>query len=408
MNKIGIYISGLGQSFHKENVEKYAERFRNELHFNENGSAYELKSEIITYTDKKTAKVVRLVKEGSTSSDEVAYTFYEFEYNELLTERFKKQNILLKNLILFGLVFKKFPQLFKRIFVHDHYNRPYLSFYAFFILAFVSLAVLFLIPATLDMLYEFKGIKSILEGIKNSSIEFPPFIGEVYTRTFPFLKEIYKWTVPVTTLILITVPESKTIITSIATEFACADRYLNDGIQSQVILGNLDLLVEYIAENEPDSKIHYHCYSFGSLIAMDYLFPLGSIPSTNSKLHSEVLITIGNPYEFVNSYYSKYFSNRSLVMEEKIKWINVYSISDALSSNFRNDSTRGEAMYGLKNSSLKPENINYEITPDKSQNFYNFITMDGIRMHKLYWDTETNGQSCVRLIVDFLDKQAIL
>lgn len=397
MNKVGIYISGLGQSFHNENVEKYAERFRNELHFNEKGSTYALKSEIITYTDKKTAKVVRLVKEGSTSSDEVAYTFYEFEYHELLTERFKKQNILIKNLILCGLVFKKSPQLFKRLFIHDNYNRPYLSFYAFFILIVVSLAIIFLIPATLDMVSGFTGGKAIMNGLNLD-----------FLKKFPILVNMYKFSVPLTTFILLLVPESKTIVTSIATEFACADRYLNDGIQSQVILGNLDLLVEYIAENEPDSKIHYHCYSFGSLIAMDYLFPLGSIPSTNSKLHSEVLITIGNPYEFINSYYSKYFSNRSLVMEEKIKWINVYSISDALSSNFRNDSTRGEAMYGLKNSSLKPENINYEITPDKSQNFYNFITMDGIRMHKLYWDTETNGQSCVRLIVDFLNRQAIL
>jgi hypothetical protein len=397
MNKVGVYISGLGQSFHKENVLKYAERFRNELHFNDKGSTYEIKSEIITYSENKSAKVVRLIKEGSTAKDEIAYTFYEFEYHELLTERFKKQNILLKNLILCGLVLKKSPQLFKRLFVHDNYNRPYLSFYAFFILIVISLAIIFLIPATLDMVSGFTGGKAIVNGLNLDFLE-----------KCPILVNLYKFSVPLTTFILLLVPESKTIVTSIATEFACADRYLNDGIQSQVILGNLDLLVEYIAENEPDSKIHYHCYSFGSLIAMDYLFPLGNLPSTNTELHSEVLITIGNPYEFINSYYSNYFLNRSLIMEEKIKWINVYSISDALSSNFRNDSTRGDAMYGIKNSSLKPENLNYEISPDKSQNFYNFITMDGIRMHKLYWDSETNGQSCVRLIFHFLEKQKLL
>ncbi|MBC8884068.1 hypothetical protein H9X57_14155 [Flavobacterium piscinae] len=96
-----------------------------------------------------------------------------------------------------------------------------------------------------------------------------------------FLVSLYKLSVPLTTFILLLVPESKTIVTSIATEFACADRYLNDGIQSQVIMGNLDLLVDYITEHEPDSKIQYHCYSFGSLIAMDFLFPLGTIPSNN-------------------------------------------------------------------------------------------------------------------------------
>lgn len=388
MKNIGIYISGLGQSFHQENVLKYAERFKNELLFNERGTSYELKSEIITYSGKNTSKVVRVVKQGQ-ESEEVVYTFYEFEYHELLTERFNKRNILLKNLLLFWLVLKKLPQLLKRVFVHDHYNRPYLTFYAFSILVLVSLAVLFLIPASIDMVNDFQVAKKALAIIESSTGNLPNYI-----------KEAYKWTVPLTTFVLLVIPESKTIVTSIATEFACADQYLNDGIQSQLISGNLDLLVEYISENEPESKIHFHCYSFGCLIATDYLFPLGTMPSKNAKLLTDVLITIGNPYEFINSYYNSYFKNRNLVMEQKIKWLNVYSISDALSSNFRNDSTRGEALNGIRDSLLKPINLNYEISPDKSQHFFNFITMDGIRMHRLYWDTETNGQSCLRILFD--------
>jgi hypothetical protein len=283
---------------------------------------------------------------------------------------------------------KKLPQLLKRIFIHDHYNRPYLTFYAFFILVFVSLAVLFLIPASIDMVNGFKGAKVVGD-----------FFEERFFLVPEVLKTIYKWTVPFTTVILLTVPESKTIITSIATEFACTDRYLNDGIQNQVILGNLDLLIEYIAENETNPKIDFHCYSFGTVIAMDLLFPLGNIPSINVRLCTSSLITIGNPYEFINSYYSKYFMNRNFVMSQKIEWINIYSIADALSSNFRNDSSRGEALFGIKDSDFKPLNLNYEIAADKSQNLINFITMDGIRMHKLYWDTDTNGQSCLRLIV---------
>ncbi|CAM4343949.1 hypothetical protein [Flavobacterium terrigena] len=385
---IGIYISGLGQSFHQENVLKYAERFKNELLFIEKGTSYDLRSEIITYSGKNTSKVVKVVKLGQ-ENEEVVYTFYEFEYHELLTERFKKRNMLLKNSLLFLLVLKKLPQLLKRVFIHDNYNRPYLTFYAFFILVLVSLAVLFLIPASIDMVNDFQVAKKILTFIEGLTGDFPAY-----------LKQTYKWTVPLTTFILLVIPESKTIVTSIATEFACADQYLNDGMQSQLISGNLDLLVEYISEHEHESKIHFHCYSFGCLIATDYLFPLGTMPSKNAKLLTELLITIGNPYEFINSYYSSYFKNRNLVMEQKLKWINVYSISDALSSNFRKNSTRGEALNGIRDSSLKPINLNYEVSPDKSQNFFNFITMDGIRMHKLYWDMETNGQSCIRIILD--------
>jgi len=105
MKNIGIYISGLGQSLHQENVLKYAERFKNELLFNENGTSYDLKSEIITYSGKNTSKVVKIVKKEK-EEEKVVYTFYEFEYHELLTERFKKRNILLKNLLLFGLYLK--------------------------------------------------------------------------------------------------------------------------------------------------------------------------------------------------------------------------------------------------------------------------------------------------------------
>ena len=49
-----------------------------------------------------------------------------------------------------------------------------------------------------------------------------------------------------------------------ATEFASVDRYLDNGEKSQLILGNLDLLIEYIVEEEQQPKIHLHCYSFGS------------------------------------------------------------------------------------------------------------------------------------------------
>ena len=65
MKNVGVYISGLGQSFHQENVLKYAERFKNEYLFNDKGSTFELKSEIINYTTNNTAKVVRIVKNNS-------------------------------------------------------------------------------------------------------------------------------------------------------------------------------------------------------------------------------------------------------------------------------------------------------------------------------------------------------
>ena len=58
--KIGIYISGLGQSFVNESVEKYAERLMNEMSFNTNGIEYEIKTEKIIYKTDRDSTVVSI------------------------------------------------------------------------------------------------------------------------------------------------------------------------------------------------------------------------------------------------------------------------------------------------------------------------------------------------------------
>jgi hypothetical protein len=101
-------------------------------------------------------------------------------------------------------------------------------------------------------------------------------------------------------------------------------------------------------------------YSCGSIIAIDYLFQFGNVPSGNSQKLSELLITIGSPYEFVKAYYPHFYEKQNSVLEKNITWVNVYSISDALATNFRKDATRGEAQFGFPDfQELKPFNINY-------------------------------------------------
>ena len=58
--KIGIYISGLGQSFVDESVEKYAERLMNEMSFDTNGIEYEIKTEKINYTSDRDSSIVSI------------------------------------------------------------------------------------------------------------------------------------------------------------------------------------------------------------------------------------------------------------------------------------------------------------------------------------------------------------
>lgn len=381
MAKIGVYLTGLGQSFQQESVEKYAARFKNEMNINSK-SVYDLKIEKISYTENQIATVVNIL--NTSNNDEVVYKFYEFKYKDLLIEKFNKYNILIKNFFLFFLVIRKIPIILLRLFKSDSYRRTGQTFYVFAIFLLISVAIIFLLPSVI---------------LFTNQIDWPKEIDNHALRwILEELTTISTLFVPFVTFFLLIVPQSRILITTLATEFACADSYIQYGDQSQIILGDLDLLIEYIQVNEGDSKIHIHSYSFGTLIAMDLLFPIGNVPSKNSKDLIELLITIGTPFEFINAYYPSFYNNRNTEMEDTIQWLNVYSISDALATNFRKDAKVGDAQLTIKGAKLLPVNINYEIASFQTDGFFNFLSLHHIEAHRLYWDGSAKGQSCIRKV----------
>lgn len=112
--KIGIYISGLGLS-KSNSVKKYAERLKNEINFNTNGLQYETKTEKINYSKDRESTVVSIFEKNSTGNP--IYKFYDFKYNEILTEDFKNRTLIYKSLWLFALVVRKFPLIIKEYFI---------------------------------------------------------------------------------------------------------------------------------------------------------------------------------------------------------------------------------------------------------------------------------------------------
>jgi len=238
MSKIGIYISGLGQSFFQESVEKYAARFKNELNYNSLGVKYDLKTEKITYSDDNESTVVSII-ETKDNKENIVYKFYDFKYRDSLTKNFKSYNILFKNLLLLLLVVKKFPLLLRRLFIFDSYSRTGQTFYVFSIFFVISLAILFLIPSSFVFVKDFI-LKYLIDKPETKQIVNKDNVTIVlnYLSNFSIM-----FIVPVTTLLLLVVPESKTIVTNLATEFASLDNYIQYGEQSQCILGNMDLLI---------------------------------------------------------------------------------------------------------------------------------------------------------------------
>lgn len=391
--KTGIYISGLGQSFQQETIVKYATRIMNEISYNTTGVDYEIKTEKIHYSGDKESTLVSII-EHMDGKPNTIYKMYDFPYNDLLTCKFNSKNIFAKSLSLLILVIKKFPLLFIRMFTNGNYNRPFQTFYIFSMFMIIALSIIFTIPAVLQVIMHTINTLNI-----DSVIPVPIDNNRIESITEIFVSGI--------AALLILMPQSRNITTKLATEFNCINNYIEFGTQSQEILGNLDLLVEYVAEHEPGTKIQFHTYSCGSIIAIDYLFQFGNEPSGNSQKLSEVLITIGSPFEFIKAYYPSYYKDRCKIMEKKIAWINVYSIADAMATNFRRDSKRGEAQFGLPGFVHKPHNLNYEVAPVKNNTVFGFFSLYSIRVHNMYWDPSVEGQSCIRMIYNELNRQGL-
>lgn len=397
--KIGIYIPGLGQSFAQESVVSYATRLKNEISFRKTGVDYQLKTEKITYAHLKESTVVTIIEKDGENELPI-YRLYDFRYGDILTGKFNKYNLFVKNALLLGLVIKKFPGLFWRLIRPKGFDKPWVTFYLFLLFLIIAAAVLFTVPACISMATQFTA--ELTEKDKNAGEHLEAWFN---SETLKYLGGLC---VSLSALILLLIPKAKLIVTALATEFTCAHHYLAFGAQSQEILGNLDLLVEYIAEKEPGSKIHLHSYSFGSLVALDYLFTFGNRPSKNVEQLVESIITIGAPVEFVRAYYPNFYNERDRTMEAHITWLNVYSIADALSSNFRKDAKRGEAVHGLGDGALIPVNLNYEVAQVKKFSLSNFFSMYAIRVHAMYWDPNPEGQSCVRIIYDAFEQRGLL
>lgn len=401
---IGIYIPGLGQSFQSETVEKYAERVKNEMSFATNGIEYELKVKKIVYSLNRESTLVSIIEKKSDGR--VMYKLYDFKYHKIITEKYNSYSLISKKLCLFSLVFKKAPLIIKKAFFPENFNRQGQTLYLFTIFFIISLAILFMLPATISVLLSTFDSLKLNEYFTHTKRIL--HLGDIPLITKDGMQNFSKRIIAFTAIILLLVPKAKDLVSALATEFVCVNEYIELGVQKQVVQGNLELLIDYITENEENPKIHLHAYSFGSILALDYLFPFGNKVSKNAEIYCEALITIGNPFEFINAYYPKFFQNRKFDLENQLVWINVYAIADALGTNFRKDALIGDAEFGIESKSKKPININYEVAPLHQIGITDFIKLYSLKAHGNYWDPNIEGQSCVRLIYDEMHKNYLM
>ena len=212
-------------------------------------------------------------------------------------------------------------------------------------------------------------------------------------------------------------PNIRQFSEKIIVNYICLLEYLNFGKRRNVISGQLTNLLEYIGNKTAYQHIHIVSYSFGTIIALDNLFPLNELPNKRTPIVN-TLITIGCPFDIVRFFWKSYFNRRQVLLKETPKWINLYNPNDILSSNFRDDEELKEAQVGIRlvNSDIivKPnENIAHidSVNIVEELNLHRYLKslfvllsfLFRIRSHFIYWRKKyENEKDCFSILVSFI------
>ncbi|HZO30249.1 MAG TPA: hypothetical protein VFH48_30115 [Chloroflexota bacterium] len=139
----------------------------------------------------------------------------------------------------------------------------------------------------------------------------------------------------------------KDLVTNTATDYLSVDYYLRSGSGAERIHGDLLALIDSLRDDPryPDRRIYLVSYSFGSILAINALFPAGNELLPGSPLTSiHTLVTIGCPFDLVRMVRPGYFKNRhGPGASLRGGWLNVYTPNDILGSSFRDISDIGSA-----------------------------------------------------------------
>jgi hypothetical protein len=117
--------------------------------------------------------------------------------------------------------------------------------------------------------------------------------------------------------------------------------YLDYDQRKGLVLGQLNELLEHIQEKGTAyRRVHIVGYSFGSVVALDAVFP-HHVPGARLATIDSIT-TIGCPFDFMRTYWPDYFTQRRPIPASALRWINIYSSMDILSSDFKDYTKRGK------------------------------------------------------------------
>lgn len=190
--------------------------------------------------------------------------------------------------------------------------------------------------------------------------------------------------------------------------------YIDIGSGRPSLKGQLDALIEFVTEraDRDYKRIDLVSYSFGTIVAFDTLFPRGGAPLGHIEA-IDSFVTIGSPFDLIQSYWETYFNGRTGLPSGPDRWINIYSPADVLGSNYsagpkttqRNTvGLYADLQYTEEN---VPEVLNLpylDNAPFASHlSLFDIVRLRGFSAHGSYWGAKGGiDTGCFRILVEEL------
>jgi hypothetical protein len=404
-----VYVPGLGYNFNPDlSMEAYANRLRIAL---ENNKPPKLKYEIKVTKAKYGAKSkyfsdIATITETDGKSTTTIYKIYEFKYGDELITSFKKSNKFTQLMLVTFAIAGRSVAIVKSWFrpngmsVKQQFQTIWmllLALSAMVLALSVFAAILTTTGAVLAQYMANGNLKHFEDWLHTHKPAMLSWLDKKSLKTISLGIESF-----ISALFLFNSKYKDTFYQS-TTEFLCAHNYLKYGLCRPVILGKMDMLLQKIAEEEPEEdEISIHAYSFGSVIALDFLYPFGHPPSKLVINRVSTFVSVGCPFDFIRTYYPNFYKGRIDYKLSLNKWLNVCSSTDILSSNFRNDNKNAEANVAIVNGGLLPQNVIYDTINPKTLKFTDYLMLISIKAHRMYWDSDIVGQSFMGTVVELL------
>lgn len=198
-------------------------------------------------------------------------------------------------------------------------------------------------------------------------------------------------------------PGWRNAVESASDRYLASMRYLWAAGPRNDMRGDVMTMLERICERPDVRQVHVLGYGFGSLVALDAVFP-GSSPASPRLDRVATLVTIGCPLDLVRTLQPEYPQHRTLRPEGRPRWVNVYEPLDVLGSNFRDDDGVGDPVHGIVGEDgqqrLPEENVPWN--RGESLTFVSGVLLASLRVHAQYWGDDIRSDTALGLVVDEL------